>query len=270
MVSVETDEFGKIKASDLDLKIQKSLSLGEIPLIVYATAGTTVLGAFDPISEMAQICQKNSIWLHVDAAWGGPALFSARARPLMKDVSLADSMTFDAHKFFGAGLTCSFFLTRHPQVLFEANDVAGGDYLFHDSETLDRGRLTWQCGRRADAVSFWTLWKSLGDQGLGASVDRCFDLRDQLLAWIQQEPRLRMVAEPHFLNICVQVLPPAPTIDAKDWSLKVRNRLKENNLAMVNYAADAQGNSFLRMILAHPELQLKELKNILTWALEVQ
>ena len=269
LVLLKTDLQGKIEVEDLDHKIKKCLKDGDVPLIVYATAGTTVLGAFDPISEMADLCQKYSIWLHVDAAWGGPALFSDQGRPLMNGVSASDSMTFDAHKFFGAGLTCSFFLTKQPQVLFEANDVAGGDYLFHDSETMDRGRLTWQCGRRADAVSFWTLWKSLGDEGLGQSLDRCFTIRDDLVQWIKEQPRLHLVAEPYFLNICVQILPPSSMDEKKDWSLKVRNHLKENDLAMVNYAADQKGNSFLRMILAHPELQLQDVKNILTWALDV-
>lgn len=270
LISVQTDSAGRMDINDLEKQIKKCSSEGSVPLIVYATAGTTVLGAFDPISKLSEICKKNSIWLHVDGAWGGPALFSERARPLLENISSADSMTFDAHKFFGAGLTCSFFLTAHPEILFEANDVSGGDYLFHDTETLDRGRLTWQCGRRADAASFWTLWKSLGDQGLGESVDRCFDLRDQLLAWIETQPRLKLVNEASFLNICVRVLPPELSREEKNWSLKVRNSLKENNLAMINYSTDLLGHSFLRMILAHPELQLKELKNILTWALEVR
>ncbi|MFZ4405365.1 MAG: aminotransferase class V-fold PLP-dependent enzyme [Pseudobdellovibrionaceae bacterium] len=272
LVQVNTDSDGKMSLQDLEFKIGKSISAGETPLIVYATAGTTVLGAFDPIPEIAKICQKNNIWLHVDAAWGGPALFSKKLRHHIQGSELADSWTFDAHKFYGAGLTCAFFLTQHTQTLFEANDVKGGEYLFHETENFDRGRLSWQCGRRADAVSFWTLWKSLGTEGLTQFIDDTLDLRDKLTVWIKDQPRLNLITEPDFLNVCVQVLPPKDLNSSeeliKSWSNKIRQNIKNKNLTLVNYSATADSTSFLRLILAHPFLKIEDLKNILTWAIE--
>lgn len=72
--------------NDLEKQIQKSLEEGARPFMVSATAGTTVLGAFDPIDKIADICKKYGLWLHVDAAWGGGALVSKKHRGLLKGI----------------------------------------------------------------------------------------------------------------------------------------------------------------------------------------
>jgi glutamate/tyrosine decarboxylase-like PLP-dependent enzyme len=266
LVSVPVDQAGRMKVSELTRLLRKS---DAVPLLVCATAGTTVRGAFDPIEELAAFCEQKDIWLHVDAAWGGPALFSKKMGSSMLGIDLADSVTFDAHKLFGASLTSSFILTRHSGLLLEANDVSGGDYLFHsDSKVFDRGKASWQCGRKADALSFWTIWKSAGTEGLGQFVDDLISVRNETLDWISKESRLELVSMPEYLNVCVRVKSPAGE-SAKDWSQKVREELKTKNLAMVNYSTDGNG-TFLRLILAHPHLEFKHVRQILEWALEVR
>ena len=270
IISVPVDEVGKMNVDCLDQAIQDSIQSGAIPLMVCATAGTTVLGAFDPIDEIAAITEKYKIWLHVDGAWGGPAIFSSRLKNSIRGAALADSFTFDAHKLLGAGLTCSFFLTQHCSLLLEANDVTGGDYLFHSEDlNLDRGKSSWQCGRRADALSFWTIWKSLGTKGIEEFVDQMLQLRDESVEWIKQQPRLELVADPAYLNLCVKVLPPSPVEDTFKWSEFVRNQLKNKNQCMVNYSTNQDG-TFLRLILANPFLEIKQVQQILNWALEVK
>ena len=269
MVLVPVDRHGKMNTSALDTRLRDCGAAGDTPLLVCATAGTTVRGAFDPIEQMSKICKQHKVWLHVDAAWGGPVLFSAGSRRLMGGVDEADSVTFDAHKLLGAGLTCSFLLTRHAGLLLEANDVSGGDYLFHADEALNRGRMSWQCGRRADALSLWTLWKSHGTHGLGNFVDRQLVLRDSLLKWISDQPRLELVYEPEFLNICLRVQAPKTSgVDSGVWSRVVRDKLRDQNFAFVNYSSDEAG-PFLRMILANPALELSHLVEILEFALKV-
>ncbi len=269
LVAVPCDTKGRMDVNELDRLIKSTKNERATPLCVVATAGTTVKGAFDPIDQMAVVCKAHGIWLHVDAAWGGPAMFSKSISKLMIGSEHADSMTFDAHKLFGASLTSSFFLTKHTSILLEANDVSGADYLFHsDDSQLDRGKLSWQCGRSAEAANFWTLWKSLGTDGLGNLVDSLLSVRDESLAWINQQPRLKLVAEPSYLNICLRILPPAGHSIDNQWSLKVRQKLIDENLAMVNYATDSEG-PFLRLILAHHRLTFRHVKQILEWALSI-
>ena len=268
IVQVEKDSTGRMNPHLLSNAINLVKLNGHIPLLVCATAGTTVFGAFDHIEEIHNVCKEHGVWLHVDGAWGGPALFSEKTKSLLKGIELADSVTFDAHKLFGASLTCSFILTRHKNLLLEANDVSGADYLFHDnSESVDRGKMSWQCGRRADALSFWSIWKNLGTDGLGSFVERLFFERDKTLEWIGGQKRLQVVQEPTYLNLCVRILTPDFSADP-NWSKTVRERLKKQNLVMVNYSVDENG-TFLRIILAHPQVTSSHIIEILKMALDV-
>lgn len=266
VVKIGVCEKRKMMPDLLDQAIRQSIKEGHQPLLVCATAGTTVYGAFDSIKEMSQICREHDIWLHVDGAWGGPALFSEKSRNLVDQIELADSVTFDAHKLFGASLTCSFLLTQHKGLLLEANDVSGADYLFHDNSVdPDRGKMSWQCGRGANALSFWAIWKNLGTTGFEQLIDQLFTVRDESIDWIRTQDRLELIGEPLFLNLCVRLKDREGRID-ENLAKKAREALKKQNLAMVNYSIDEQG-SFLRLILAHPHLTSSHVKDVLNYAL---
>ena len=101
LISVPCDVNGKMRPEKLTEEIEFAKLNGQIPFCVIATAGTTVRGAFDPIKEISEICTDNNLWLHVDAAWGGSCLFSAKHRHLMDGIELADSLCWDAHKMMG-------------------------------------------------------------------------------------------------------------------------------------------------------------------------
>ncbi len=270
-IPIRADARGRLIPEQLQVELTKSRLRGEVPLLVGATAGTTVTGAFDPIREMHSVCRDQDVWLHVDAAWGGPAIFSNSAKHLMNGVELADSLSFDAHKLLGASLTSSIFITQHKHILLEANDVAA-TYLFHDNEDFgDRGRLSWQCGRPADAFAFWSIWKRYGSDGFGRFIDRQMDLQKSFVQLLKESgPRIKLLHEPEFLNVCVQVLPPEDQQDVASWSRHVRQSLLESNQAMINFSVNPQGVSFLRFILAHPHLEIVQLRKIVQWALEVQ
>ncbi|PIT99503.1 MAG: hypothetical protein COT74_10915 [Bdellovibrionales bacterium CG10_big_fil_rev_8_21_14_0_10_45_34] len=269
IVEIATDEHGKMIVSQLAATIANDKRSGFVPLLVGATAGTTVQGAFDPLEEIARLCQSEGIWFHVDAAWGCPALFSKKLKHLVVGIEAADSVTFDAHKFFASSLTATLFLTKHKSLLLEANDVAGGDYLFHNNTPeSDRGRLTWQCGRGPDLLAFWLLWKHLGLQGLSEVVDHFLVIQQECVKWIQTQQRLKLMHQPEYLNLCVEVLHPQMKTD-NEWSAKVRRVLKAKNQAFVNYSTNSEGVTFLRLILVHPHISVQNILDILNDALSV-
>ncbi len=267
IVPVQTDAAGRMITSDLEKQFAAAKERGAKPLAVCATSGTTVLGAFDPIAEIAKVCAENKAWLHVDAAWGGPILFSPAHRNLMAGIELADSFTFDGHKFFGASLTSSFLVNRHSGLLRAANDVSGTEYLFHDDDGIDLGRMSWQCGKKSDALSFWAIWKRRGTDGLRQLVETHYRTRDEVLEYVRTQPRLRLAHQPEFLNLCVYVDPPPGAAPDPQYSRKIREALIRDNIAMVNYSVDREGGSFLRLIFAHPDLQSKHCIGILEAAL---
>lgn len=83
---IKTCKRGKMSVEHLEEEICRAKNEGALPFLVVATAGTTVLGAFDPIDEIADVCKKHNIWLHIDAAWGGGALMSQKYRTLLKGI----------------------------------------------------------------------------------------------------------------------------------------------------------------------------------------
>jgi len=268
IIEIEVDKKRRMDPAALASAISNAEESGATPLMVAATAGTTVYGSFDPIDAIAEVCKKKSLWLHVDAAWGGPILFSNAHKHYMQGIERADSYTFDGHKLLGASLNAALFLTKHQGILLAANDVSGADYLFHNQDqTVDRGRMSWQCMRRADVLSLYFIWKRMGAEGLGQFVDGLLNLQKEFVKWIRTEKRLMLVQDPEFLNICVRVLPRNEASAPLDWAKNIREQLIRKNLAMVNYSSDENG-TFLRLIIANPKLTLPHLTEIMTWALE--
>src|SRR5438132_2091413 len=88
--------------------------------MVVGTAGTTAAGAIDPLIDLAQFCQAEALWFHVDAAWGGAAILSPRLRGHLAGIDLADSITCDAHKWFSVPMGAGMFFCRHAEVVAEA------------------------------------------------------------------------------------------------------------------------------------------------------
>ena len=134
--------------------------------MVNATIGTTVVGAIDPVEPIAKICQKYKLWLHADAALGGPAFFNTSVHDKVKGHEMIDSITWDPHKTLQVPLQCSVFITKHLGVMAASNSM-NAPYLFHKDRTnyspsLDTGDKSLQCGRHIDIFKLWVYIKSRG------------------------------------------------------------------------------------------------------------
>jgi glutamate/tyrosine decarboxylase-like PLP-dependent enzyme len=127
VVSVPVDPLGRMIPSELESLIQESKAKGEIPLYINATAGTTVLGSYDPLDEVADVCERHNMWLHVDGSWGGCVIFDEElARDRLKGVERAHSVSVTPHKMLGVPMTCSFLLVREMRWAWEAMTLPAG------------------------------------------------------------------------------------------------------------------------------------------------
>ena len=107
---IKADSLGRMIPELLEEQIKKDIEDGFVPAYVNATAGTTVLGAFDPIDKIADITEKYGLWLHVDGAYCGSVIFSEKYKHLVKGIERSDSFSYNAHKMIGTPLTCSIIL----------------------------------------------------------------------------------------------------------------------------------------------------------------
>ena len=272
VVKVATDGEGGMLPAELDREVARCRAGGGDPFFVGATSGTTVLGAFDPLEDIAAVCRRHGLWFHVDGAWGGPALFSRRHRNLLAGCRLADSFTWDAHKLMGTTLICSAILTREKGVLHQAcalNSAADTEYLFHQDEDsgFNLGEQSLQCGRRIDALKFWLMWKHLGDDGWEAWVDRLFELAAYAAEKVEQSPNLEMLAPPQGLNICFRRRPPAG-IDADSYNLQIRELLRKSGRSMVNYSK-ARGRLAIRLVISNQNTSEADLDRFFDYIEEV-
>ncbi|KAF4519829.1 hypothetical protein B566_EDAN006843 [Ephemera danica] len=261
--AVQCDERGKMRPDDLENQILRARSEGAQPYMVLATEGTTVLGAFDPLPEIADLCEKYGLWLHVDAAWGGGALMSQNYRHRLNGIQRADSVTWNPHKLLAAPQQCSVFLTRHKQVLASAHS-ASATYLFQQDKfydtSLDTGDKHVQCGRRADVLKFWLMWKAKGTQGLTAHIETVFDRAEYFTSQIAARDDFRLVLnEPECTNVCFWYLPPSlrdcdPTQKGYNERLhkvapKIKERMMKEGSMMVTYQPLRQLPNFFRLVV---------------------
>lgn len=177
---IETDKSGRMIPAALEQAVKKDIEAGNLPFFINATAGTTVLGAFDEINPIADISEKYNLWLHVDGAYCGSVIFSDKYRHLIAGVNRANSFNYNAHKMLGVPLSCSVLLVKDKGDLYKSFSKEAA-YLYqtdHEFDEFNLGKTSLQCGRRNDALKLWTLWKSVGRKGLGEVVNQQFHLSD--------------------------------------------------------------------------------------------
>lgn len=262
---VKTDERGKMCVIDLEVQINRALKEGATPLMVSATAGTTVLGAFDPLVEISKLCKKYGLWFHVDAAWGGGALLSRKHRQLLSGVELADSVTWNPHKLLAAPQQCSTLLLRHEGLLQRAHG-SNASYLFQPDKfydtSYDSGDKHVQCGRRADVLKFWFMWKAKGTRGLEKHVDRVFELSRYFAEYVRRKEGFRLLIEPECTNVCFWHVPPSKRglkADELNDALRkiapiVKERMVRKGSMLITYQPLREVPNFFRFVLQNSGL----------------
>jgi len=174
IVYVDTNSDGEMDIKDLEEKMARVINRYDCMLMVVATAGTTVFGAFDPIYKIRSVCDKYNVWLHVDGSWGGSLILSDKHKYKLNGIHLADSVTWNPHKMLQVPLQCSLLLTKHNDIFTKCNSYHAS-YLFQSDKfynsDYDSGDKYIQCGRRVDILKLWVRWKVDGDSGLEKRVN---------------------------------------------------------------------------------------------------
>lgn len=202
---VATDERGRMRADALRDAIKRDIEEGAKPFCINATCGTTVLGAYDPLDEIADVAEEFGIWFHVDGAFGGSTALSAKHREHLNGSERSDSFTWDAHKMMGVPLSCSVILVKNKGLL-RKHFSESASYLFQsDEDELNHGVKSIQCGRRNDCLKLWAAWQHLGDEGYARKIDRLYDLARSFAERVKKDPRCTLSKEPESVNVCFEV-----------------------------------------------------------------
>ncbi len=245
VVKVAVDARARMRPDALQAAIEADLANGYLPTMVNATLGTTVAGAYDPIRPLVELCQQHGIWLHLDGAWGASLVLCPEYAHLFDGAELADSITWDAHKMMGVPLTSSVLLTRSQEALTSCLSEQA-DYLFQqDSDWLNPGTRSLQCGRRNDFLKVWTAWQAHGDDGYADRVRHLRDLTTHAVNTIEQDPGLALVLQPESLNVCFTV--------EGNTAPEICQRLHAQGRILVGFG-DVHGQNVVRVIFVNPDL----------------
>jgi aromatic-L-amino-acid/L-tryptophan decarboxylase len=207
---VASDDRFRLQAAPVAEAIAEDRAAGLTPLAIAAVAGSTNTGSIDRVDELADVAERERLWLHVDAAYGGAARLSERLAGRVPALDRADSVTVDPHKW-----------------LFQAYDIGGllvkrrGDLpaTFHrepeyyrssrpEEEPLNWYQYSFEGTRRFRALKLWLSWKHLGSEGLGRLVEMNVDLADHLARRCRESDDFEAIpSEPELSVVCFRHLP---------------------------------------------------------------
>jgi len=167
--TIPTDEKLRIDVGAFEKQVQMDLEAGCLPTMAVATVGTTATTAVDQVKEMAAVCQRYNIWLHVDSAHAGTAAIVPEMRWIHEGVQEADSFTFNPHKWMFVGFDCNAFWVKDKKTLVKSLSVLP-EYLRNaateSGNVIDYRDWHIPLGRRFRALKLWFVMRSYGSQGL--------------------------------------------------------------------------------------------------------
>ena len=256
---IPVDERFRMSPGRLQQAIAADRAAGRLPMAVVATLGTTATTSLDPVDEIADICQREGIWLHVDAAYAGNAAICPEMRSGFSGWDRADSIVLNPHKWLFTPVDCSVLLVRDLDLL-RATFSLVPDYLASsETEVVNLMDLGVQLGRRFRALKLWMVIRAYGVDGLREQIRRHCRLASELAEEIDRHESFEVVAPVPFSTVCFRWL----TGDSPAES----DRLNEELLSRVN----ARGEVFLSHAVLDDRFTLRlTIGNLKTTATHVE
>ena len=206
---IATDDRFHIIPAALREAIAKDREAGLVPCCVVGVAGTTSTGVIDPLEELAEIARENRCWYHVDAAYGGAVAFSPKHKDMLRGINLADSITFDPHKWMFVPFSCGATLVRDGgSVLRDAFDMSP-EYLSEDRGGVDVEFDFFRYGqmgtRRFNSLKLWMAMKFMGREGYAKTVEHQIELTKYLARRIDELENFQRVGEVETAVCCFRL-----------------------------------------------------------------
>jgi glutamate/tyrosine decarboxylase-like PLP-dependent enzyme len=216
---VPSDEAFRLRGDAVAEAIERDRSDGFVPFAISAVSGSTNTGSVDLVGELADVATSHELWLHVDAAYGGAARFSARDAGRVPDLERADSITIDPHKWFFQAYDIGGLLVRRREDLLRTFHREPEYYRYPSPEEapLNWYQYSLEGTRRFRALKLWLSWKHLGTEGFGRLVERTNDLAAHLVERLRALPEFEVApAEPELSVVCFRHVPDGMTGDELD------------------------------------------------------
>jgi len=233
VVKIETDDEFRMRPAALARAIAADRASGMLPIACVATVGTTSTSSIDPVPAIAEICELEKIWLHVDGAYAGTAAIVPELRYVLDGAERADSLVVNPHKWLFTPFDCSAFFVRRPDVLKRAFSLVP-EYLVtrEQDEVVNYMDYGVQLGRRFRALKLWMVIRAFGTDGLVARLRRHCELARTFASWVESSGDWELLAPVPFALVCFRYAPAG-------MSEPDRDRANEAIMHRVNAGGDA-------------------------------
>lgn len=228
---IPTDDRFHIRLDILRATIKQDLNEGRRPFCIVGVAGTTATGVIDDLSALAEIAREHDCWFHVDAAYGGALAFSDKHRDKLQRIEVADSITFDPHKWMFVPFSCGATLVRDGSHVLRNSFDMSPDYLAEqrgfDDAQYDFFRYGQMGTRRFNALKLWMCFKFMGKRGYSQTVDRHIELTQHLARRLDALPDFQRVGELETAVCCFRYLSEAVRVMTPEQQDDVQQALQQ-------------------------------------------
>ncbi len=223
---IGVDSAFRMDVAQLEHAIQEDIAAGWRPFAVVATVGTTSTTSVDPVPEIADVCERYGLWLHVDGAYGGSAAVDPAMRWVLAGCERADSLIVNPHKWLFTPIDCSVFYTRKPDVVKAAfslipeylrNAESAGDEV---PNLMDYGT---SLGRRFRSLKLWMVMRYFGQEGLAARIHEHNRLGQLVAQWVDESQDFERMAPTPFSTVCFRAHPKG--MDDETWLEALNERI---------------------------------------------
>ena len=262
--TIEMDDRYRMKPQVLDERIEEDKRQGLIPLIIFASAGTTDLGAVDPLEDIADIAEKHSIWLHVDAAYGGFFLLTKRGKQKMKGIEKADSVTIDPHKGLFLPYGSGALLVRDVQKLYDSQHMTA-NYLqdtLSATDELSPADLSPELSKHFRGLRMWLPLKLFGVKPFRAALNEKLALTNYFYHEVQKIEGIEVGPEPELSVMFFRYVPSHRDADTNKFNKKLVDALHEDGRVFLS-STSIEDTVYLRLAVLSFRTHLEDIELVL-------
>ncbi|KAJ4244789.1 hypothetical protein NW762_014366 [Fusarium torreyae] len=261
---IPTNSFFEMDVMALRGAIKADRDAGLLPFVIVGTCGTTNTGSIDPLAALAEVRDEEMIWLHVDGAFGASAALAATRSSVKNGLELADSISWDAHKWLFQTYSCSLILVRYKINLAKVftND---GDYLrdaLEDEEIPNFWNFGMELTRPSRAMKLWFTLRVLGVERIGHMIDRGFFLAEVAESQVRKMPDWEITSLASMAIVTFRYAPLGKSEEELDvLNAAISRHLIENNIEGV-LTTKLRGRVVLRICSINPWLSGAEMVDV--------